>query len=149
MTFEFDELRVQPFLGLQYMYLDQRGYSESGAGILDQTTGHQIVSSVRNGFGARVYHETTWRNVLVIPTASARYQHEWGNGTPVITSSLAGAPLTPFAIKGNHTGRDFGLLSAGATAYLTEQFSVYSMLDAQFASSYFAVIGSAGFQYSW
>jgi len=148
-TFSFDELRLQPFLGLQYMYLDQRGYSESGAGSLDMTTGHQIVNSVRNSLGARLLYETTWGNTLVVPSLSARYQHEWGNGTQLISSSFSGAPTAQFATSGNHTGRDFGLFTLGATAYVTERFSIYGNVDTQVAASFFALIGSGGIQYSW
>ena len=148
-TFEFDELRIQPFLGLQYMYLDQGGYSESGAGSLDLSTSSQTVNSLRNAIGARVYHEAMWGNVLVIPSLSARYQHEWGNGTQLISSSFSGAPTAQFVTSGNHTGRDFGLVTLSATAYVTDRFSVYAMVDTQFASSLFALIGSGGIQYSW
>ena len=148
-TFEFDEIRVQPFLGLQYMYLDQGGYTESGAGSLDMTTSHQIVNSVRNSVGARMYSEAMWGNVLVIPSISARYQHEWGNGTSLVSSSLSKRMTAQFTTSGNHTGRDFGLLTLSGTAYLTDHFSIYTMVDTQFASNFFALIGSGGIQYSW
>ena len=149
MNFDFDELRLQPFLGLQYMYLDQRGYNESGAGSLDLITSGQIINSVRSNFGARLYHETTWRGILVVPSLAARYQHEWGNGTQLVTSSFSGAPTVQFVTAGNHTGRDFGLFTLGANAYITNAFSLYGTVDTQVASGYSALIGSGGLQYQW
>ena len=149
LTYEIDEFRVQPFLGVQYMYLNQQGYHESGAGSLDLTTGSQIINSVRNSFGARVYHETMWGQTLVVPSLSARYQHEWGNGTQLISSSFSGAPTLQFATSGNHTGRDFGLFTVGATAYLTPRFSLFGSVDTQVALNYTALIGAGGLQYSW
>jgi outer membrane autotransporter protein len=149
LTYEIDEFRVQPFLGFQYMYLNQQGYTESGAGSLDLTTGSQIINSVRNSIGARVYHETMWGQTLVIPSLSARYQHEWGNGTQLISSSFSGAPTLQFTTAGNHTGRDFGLFTLGATAYLTPRFNLYGSVDTQVALNYSAIIGSGGIQYSW
>ena len=149
MNFDFDELRLQPFAGLQYLYLDQQGYNESGAGSLDLTTSTQIINSVRTGFGGRLYHETTWGGILVVPSLAARYLHEWGNGTNLVTSSFSGAPTVQFVTSGNHTGRDFGLFTLGATAYVTNSFSLYGTVDTQVATGYSAVIGSGGLQYTW
>ena len=131
------------------MYLDQQGATESGAGSFNLTTGHQIVNSVRTSFGGRVYHETTIGRVLVVPSLSARYQHEWGNGTQLISSSFSGAPTLQFVTSGSQIGRDFGLFTLGATAYMTTNFSVYGSVDAQVATNYAAVIGAGGLQYSW
>ena len=149
MNFDLDELRLQPFAGVQYMYLDQRGYNESGAGGLDLMTSSQIINSVRSSFGGRLYHETTWGGILVVPSLAARYQHEWGNGTQLITSSFSGAPTAQFVVSGNHTGRDFGLFTLGATAYVTDRFSLYGTIDTQVASGYTALIGAGGLQYQW
>ncbi len=41
---------LQPFAGLQYIYLAQGGYSETGAGSLDLSTSNQYVNSVRGNF---------------------------------------------------------------------------------------------------
>jgi autotransporter-associated beta strand protein len=149
LTMEVDEFRFQPFIGVQYMYLDQAGFTESGAGSLDMTTSQQIINSVRNSFGGRVYCETTWGNVVVIPALSARYQHEWGNGTQLVSSAFSGAPTSQFVISGNHTGRDFGLFTLSTMAYLTPRLNLFGAIDTQVATGYSAVIGSGGLQYSW
>ena len=149
LTYEIDEFRLQPFLGVQYMYLNQQGLTESGAGSLDLTTGQQIINSVRNSVGARIYHEAMWGRTLVIPALSARYQHEWGNGTQLVSSSFSGAPTLQFMSAGNRTGRDFGLFTLSATAFLTPHFNLFGALDTQVATNYTAVIGSGGIQYSW
>ena len=148
-TFDLDDVRFQPFIGFQYMYLDQQGFNENGAGSFNLSTEGQTINSVRNSFGARLSRETVIRNVLVVPTLAARYQHEWGNGTQLISSSFSGVPTAQFATSGTQTGRNFGLITLGATAYLTDQFSVYGLVDTQFASRYTAVMGSGGIQYSW
>lgn len=146
---ELDEFRFQPFLGVQYMYLAQNGYSESGAGSLDLTTNQQIINSLRGSVGARIYHETTWNDVRVIPMLAARYQHEFGDGTQLVSSSFAGAPTSQFVVAGNSTGRDFGLITLSTTAYLTPRLSIFGSVDTQFASRYSAVIGAGGLQYTW
>lgn len=148
-TYDFDDVRLQPFIGFQYMYLNQQGFNENGGGTFDLSTDGQSINSIRNTFGARLSRETVIRNVLVVPTLAARYQHEWGNGTQLISSSFSGVPTVQFATSGTQTGRNFGLITLGATAYLTERFSVYGLVDTQFASKYSAVMGSGGIQYSW
>jgi|GEM_PF-1732526 autotransporter-associated beta strand protein len=147
--FDIDDLKLQPFLGVQYMYLNQQGYTESGAGSLDLTTSHQIVNSVRNVFGVRLAGETMLGRFLVTPMVAARYLREWGDGTQLISSSVAGAPTVQFATAGNKTGRDFGVFTLGANAFLSDHFSLYGTVDTQVASSFYAIIGSGGFQYSW
>jgi len=148
-TFNFDELQLQPFAGVQYIYLNQKGFTESGAGTLDMTTSDQTINSVRSSFGARVNAQSVVGDTLIVPTIAARYQHEWGNGTNLITSSFSGAPTAAFSTNGNRTGRDFGLFTLGATAFLNEQVSIFGSVDAQVASGFFGVIGSGGIQYLW
>ncbi len=140
---------LQPFTGLQYIYLDQRGTIETGANSLDLTTGNQYINSVRGSVGARLYRETTLFGIPFIPSASARYQHEWGNGTQIISSSLAGAPTVSFNTAGNYLGRDFGLFTLGGSALLSERSSLYGAVDNQISHNYAAVMGSGGFQYRW
>ena len=148
-TLELDDLRLQPFVGVQYMYLDQGGYTETGAGSLNLTTGHQIVNSIRNSLGARFFQEVMWGRIALTPSLSARYLREWGDGTQMISSSLAGAPTIQFMTNGNHTGRDFGLLSFSTNALVSDQFSLFGSVDTQVAANFYSVIGSGGFQYSW
>jgi outer membrane autotransporter protein len=140
---------LQPFTGVQYIYLGQRGFGETGAGSVDLTTGNQNVNSVRSNFGARIYQEVTWFGVRFVPTASARYQREWADGTQLLSSSFAGAPTTSFATGGTSLGRNFGLFTLGATTLLTDNASLYGAIDTQIAAHYNAVIGSGGFQYQW
>lgn len=142
-------MMLQPFTGLQYIYLDQRGASETGAGSLDLTTGNQTINSVRGSAGARLYRQTTLFGIPFIPSASGRYQHEWGDGTQVISSSFAGAPTVSFNTAGNNLGRDFGLFTLGGSAILSEHCSLYGAVDNQVSRNYAAVIGSGGFQYRW
>lgn len=145
----FDDLKLQPFVGLQYLYLDQPGVNESGANSLDLTTQSEALRSFRGSLGARVAQEMMWGNTLVVPSLAARYQHEFGNGSQIFTSSFAGAPTVQFATSGNRTGRNFGLVTLAATAYLTDNFSLYGMVDTQFSTNFFGLVGSGGLQYSW
>jgi outer membrane lipase/esterase len=141
--------RFQPFTGLQYIYLHQQGYNESGAGSVNLAVGNQNVNSVRGSVGCRVYQEYSWKTVRLIPVAQARYQHEWADGTQLITSSFSGAPTASFVTAGNTLGRNFGLFGLGSNAVLSPRASLYAGYDLQVASGYLAHMGSANFQYRW
>ena len=111
--------RFQPFSGLQYIYLNQQGYNETGAGSVNLAVGNQNVNSVRGSVGCRIYQEYGWKTVQLIPVAQARYQREWADGTQLITSSFAGAPTASFVTAGNTLGRNFGLFGLGSNAVLS------------------------------
>jgi outer membrane autotransporter protein len=141
--------RFQPFSGLQYIYLNQRGYNETGAGSMNLAVANQNVNSVRGSVGCRIYQEYSWKTVQLIPVAQARYQREWADGTQLITSSFSGAPTASFVTAGNTLGRNFGLFGLGSNAVFSPRASFYGGYDLQVASGYLAHMGSASFQYRW
>jgi hypothetical protein len=58
-------------------------------------------------------------------------------------------PTSTFSVSGTRTGRDFGLFSFGATAFVNDRFNVFGSVDAQVAAGYYAVVGTGGFRFSW
>ncbi len=146
---QFGRTRVMPLMAVQYIYLDQQAFSETGAGVFNLSVGHQTTNSIRPMLGGRVYQEHIWRGLRWIPTAQARWQRECGDGTHLVTSSFAGAPTVAFNTAGNTLGRDFGLFSLGTNVILNSHTSLYGGYDLQVASRYTANMGSAGFQFRW
>ena len=142
-------MRMQPFVGLQYIYLDQGGFTESGAGNLNMTTNSQIVNSTRGNLGLHLSQDVCVGGIRVVPMVGARYQREWGDGTQLLSSSFQGAPTLIYSTTGGKTGRDFGLFTIGGTAFLTNHCSLYGSVDTQVASYYTAIMGSGGFQLAW
>jgi uncharacterized protein with beta-barrel porin domain len=140
---------LQPFVGIQYIYLDQRAFTETGAGAANLNVSSQYTNSVRGSVGSRVFCTRRYGSVLVMPVASARYQREWGDGTRLITSSFAGAPTVAFNTAGNDLGRDFGLFGLGTNIILNPRTSLYAGYDLQVAQRYTANMGSGGLQYRW
>jgi outer membrane autotransporter protein len=141
--------RLQPFVGLQYLYLNQHGFTESGAPPTNLTSGNQVTNSLRGSLGTRVSQDYFWNGVTLTPSASARYQHEMGDGQPTMTQAFTSAPGVPFSTPGNFLGRDFGLFTIGGNAKLSPNLSLFCTLGAQIASYYSAITGSGGFQVQW
>lgn len=141
--------QVQPFAGLQLITLNQRPFTEGGAGPADLTVYGQFTNSVRSALGARVSTERRWGNTIFVPTATARYLYEFASGTSLITSSFVGAPTVAFTTSGNSLGRNLGWFSLGLTLLIGERTSVYAGYDLQVADRYVAHMGSGTFQYRW
>ena len=112
-------------------------------------TNYETVNSIRSSLGVRYTTELSQGSVRYVPQAAARYQHEFGNGTQLLTSSFQGAPAIAYATAAANTGNDFGLFTLGGTAILSDRHTLYANVDAQIAANYRAIIGSAGFQFSW
>ncbi len=148
-TFTGASVRLQPFGGIQYIYLDQNAFGETGVTPANLNVSQQITNSVRGSAGARLSWLGSIGNVRVIPVVHGRYQREWGDGTRLVTSSFTGAPTVAFNTTGNTLGRDFGLFGLGLTAMITPRTSLYGGYDLQVASRYAANMGSAGFQFRW
>jgi outer membrane autotransporter protein len=140
---------VQPFAGLQYIHLNQRPFTEGGAGPLDLTVYGQFTNSVRSNLGARLYTERRWGSMTLVPTATARYLHEFASATNLITSSFVGGPTAVFTTPGNSLGRNFGWFSLGSTLLVSEHTSLYAGYDFQIADRYVAHMGSGTLQYRW
>jgi uncharacterized protein with beta-barrel porin domain len=147
--YQIGRTRVMPLMAVQYIYLDQSGFSETGAGVFNLSVGHQTTNSIRPMLGGRVFQEYYWHGLRWIPTAQGRWQRECGDGTHLVTSSFAGAPTVAFNTAGNTLGRDFGLFSLGTNVILNSRTSLYGGYDLQVASRYAANMGTAGFQYRW
>jgi outer membrane autotransporter protein len=141
--------QVQPFVGVQYIQLNQRPFTEGGAGPLDLAVYGQFPNSLRSSVGARLATQRQWGNTILIPSATARYLHEFQGATNFITSSFVGAPNVVFATQGNSPGTNLGWFSLGATILLGERTSLYGGYDLQVAERYIAHMGSGTLQYRW
>jgi uncharacterized protein with beta-barrel porin domain len=108
-----------------------------------------VTDSVRGMLGARLFNEYHWGRRRWVPMIQGRWQHEWADGTRLITSSFAGTPNVAFNVTGNTLGRDFGLFTVGTNLITSPRTSFWTAYDLQVASRYAANMGSAGMQYRW
>ncbi len=103
---------IQPFVALQYIYLRQNGFVESGANSIDLLTGGLDTRSFRSLLGARLQYALYARNgKRFLPEVHALWMHEYLNSDTVVTASFAGA-TTPgaFAVNGLDLGRDWAMV---------------------------------------
>jgi outer membrane autotransporter protein len=111
--FAFGKLAVEPFAGASWVRLDTDRFSEKG--------GAAALNVAANSFevgystlGARAASLVPLDNgMVVVPRASAAWQHAFNSVTPDAVLAFAAAPANTFTIAGVPIARDALLAEAG------------------------------------
>jgi uncharacterized protein with beta-barrel porin domain len=123
-SLRFDDFVLEPFAAAQYVHLNEKGYTESGAGGLglkvDGTTTRSLVSEV----GARVTRVLSFENGKIIPEVSAAWLHDFDIADQTLSSSFTGAPGSSFTVAGPKTAKNGATAGAGITFMHGEAFSM-------------------------
>lgn len=140
---------LQPLVNLQYIALQQNGFTETGAGAAGLTVRSSVNDSLRPGVGLRVARPTIVGGVIVVPDLHARYAYELLDPDRLVTANLGGVVGGGFTTAGNQLGRNFGLLGLGLNAAFTPNFGGYLGYDATTADRSVSHAGSGGLQFAW
>jgi autotransporter-associated beta strand protein len=129
-------LSIGPTATFQYTYLGIRDFSESGSlAPLSFPSQHQ--DSLRTAFGMKASYDWKIGGVIVKPELRAAWQHEYGDASYALESSLEGAGGPLFTVNGPKIGRDSLLLGAGFAVMLNERTSTYVYYDGELARTRF------------
>jgi len=139
-----------PIGGLQYTYLEQDGYTETGAGALNLNVGSQDADSLRTALGAQI--QGRWQlgtDVALVPTVRAEWLHEFLDDSRGINASFNNAAPGSFLVNTSDPDRDFGLIGLNLDFLIGEQWSAFVGYDAQFSGDYFgnSVTGGARYEF--
>lgn len=138
---------IQPYLGLQYVYLQQNEHNELGP--LALHVEKLSIDSLRTVVGGRTaFASFTPNNWLVRPTFNVAWLHELLDTNGVVRSSFS-AGGAAFDINGADTGRDWALLGPGLIIQPTANLSLLANYDIQMNSHQVFHVGTGGLQYSW
>ena len=141
---------VQPLVGLQYIYFNQSGFTETGAGALNLMVNSSSTNSLRSAVGARIaLPYCNRRSTLIIPELRAQWMHEMIDEGNVVQSSFTSAPGSIFSARGVKLGRDFGLFGAGLTIQLQKGISILANYDLQASDKFVSHTGSGGVEFVW
>ncbi len=147
---QFGRTIVQPYAALQYIYLRQNSFTESGAGVLDLSVAGVDTNALRGLLGTRVAQVfcTSWGHAFV-PEVRALWMHEFLQPTSVVNAVFAPIGGGSFATSGLNFGRDWAVLGAGTQYAIDDQLSLFANYDLQFNSQQSWNAGSAGVQFIW
>ena len=143
-------ITVQPLAAVQYIHVDQNGFTEEGAGALNLTVDSMEMDSLRGLLGGRVFWDRRTRHDwLVRPRLQANWMHEFGDVAGAFAARFNAVGAPSFAPRGLNQGRDWALLGAGLEIAPREYFSLYANYDVQFNTRQSFHSGSGGVQIRW
>jgi outer membrane autotransporter protein len=115
--------RFGPTAALQYDSIGINGFQETGADALDLRVHDQNASSLQSLVGARASY--VWQinsQQSLVPYISAKWEHEYENGTRGINADLEGQN---FSVTTGSLGNDGILVDAGLTMNWNSRVSTY------------------------
>lgn len=151
LKFDTGLLHFQPLVGLQYLYLSQQGFDESGGSGAMSVSASQA-SSLRTNIGGRIVVDqfkgprgSTWT-----PYWHGRWVSELLDNDRTVNASFIGAPIGgAFTTHGNRLGTNYGILGKGFQIQWNDQWSVFGNYDTMFGGRIETFAGSAGIVYVW
>ncbi len=135
---------------LQYIYVRQNSFTESGAGTLDQSVAGVDTNALRGILGARLSTtRKTGSGRVFVPELRAAWLHEFLQPTSTLNAVFAPVGGASFATSGLNFGRDWALLGLGTQYVCTQNFSLFANYDVQVNAVQTWHAGSGGAQFSW
>jgi len=148
-TYALNSWNVQPLMNLQYIALQQNGFTETGAGAAGLKVRSSVNDSLRPGVGLRVARPTVAGGMIVVPDVHARYAYELLDPDRLVTANLGGVVGNGFVTAGNQLGRNFGLYGLGLNTAFTSSVGGYLGYDAITSDRSISHAGSGGLQVAW
>ncbi len=109
-----------PSAGLTYVNLGINSYSETGAAAANLDINNQSTESLRSRVGGAVRYQGRIGSWAVAPHLSAYWQHEFLDGTTILTSEFQGLPAGTFSVVTTGSDADTALLDFGIDAQVNE-----------------------------
>ncbi|MDR3403472.1 MAG: autotransporter domain-containing protein [Chthoniobacter sp.] len=123
-----DALTIGPSASFQYTYVGIDGFTEHGSLTPLRYVG-QHQSSIRSTFGLRMAYDWKVGNVIVRPEGQLAWQHEFGDRSYSIDSTLASGAGDMFSVSDSEIGRDSLLFGAGVAVLWNTRTSTYLYYD--------------------
>jgi fibronectin-binding autotransporter adhesin len=149
--FQFDQWRLEPFVGAYYTRVSYDGFSEQGAGDADLDVGSSHARNFQYGPGARFIGDfgknpngTQFHPVLVV-----RYLHGSNDQFTTLNAAFDGAPDVGFTVGGVQPARNHWQGALGASFDLTSQASLYAYYSVDTATRTSSNAINAGFRWSF
>ena len=141
---------IQPYAGLQYVYIEQDGFTEDGGALalqVDESDSHSLRGSL--GLRVRSVLDTSgWRR-FVTPETRIGWLHEFLDTSTLVNSQFAGIGGTGFTSQGLDLGRDWVTAGAGLSVQLNQFTDVQFDYNTQINEHQDLHIGSMQVNYRW
>ena len=143
------QVTATPFAGLALGSVDQDGFTETGAGVLDLHVAKQSQSSVKSSLGARVTSDLALGSSLVTTDFSVAWAHEFAPTGRGVNAAFVGAPTAGFQVAGAKVPGDSALIGFGLATALFANTSLYAHYDGDLAKGADSNAVTVGFRLTW
>ncbi len=148
---ELGIFRIQPLVGLQYLYLCQQGFRESG-GAAGLDVARSRANSLRASVGARVLIDQ-WdgpNGTIWTPFSHARFVSDLLDNDRTINASFNGSPVGgAFTTQGTRIGQNYGVFGEGLEIRVNESWSLFGGADVMVGDRITIVTGSLAAMCYW
>lgn len=136
-----DKWTVTPTAGLEYTYLSQDAYQETGAGPLSLSINGQSANRVRSVIGSKLATQMeTADGMTITPSANIGWRHEFNNSGMDSTATFTGGGAA-FKTPGQSLTRDSMNLGAAVSFQKSKNFVLSLQLDGEKSAGYYSVAG--------
>ncbi len=144
-------MTLQPFGGLQYVYVRQNGFTETGAGAANLNVAGIDTNSLRSLLGSRLQFQSrsAGNGWLVAPDVHGIWMHEYLDTTSIVNAQFAGLGGAGFTANGLNLGRDWAIVGAGLSARPSNRWELRADYNTQFNDRQVFHIGSGTVSYFW
>jgi uncharacterized protein with beta-barrel porin domain len=150
-NYDLTSIRIQPFLGLQYVAISNGSASEGGGGGGALSVSASNLKTLQAHLGARVIAhrliDSSGRRWT--PYFNARWVSDLLGQQATSFASLSGAPGAAWAVTGNQSGRNLGMLGPGLSVEITQGISVFANYEFQWGTDFRANTGSGGVLFAY
>jgi autotransporter-associated beta strand protein len=133
-----DLATFSPFVGAGYDRVLIDGFTENGAGSMDETIGSQTQDSLRSRVGIKISRKIDSGDRFFVPFLSAAWEHEYMSQSEALSAQFAGTPLSPFTTNTADPSRDGALVGAGLDAEWGKTISTRLAYSGDFRSDFYA-----------
>ena len=147
--FNLDNLKIEPFVSMQYSRLSIAGFRESGAGDLGLIVNQRSVDALASQVGLRLAHPLSFGVGLLIPELTAAWQHDFRVGDSSISASFRGASHERFRIAAPDDSGSALKLGGALTFIGNNNFSAAAGVNAALGKNKPEASGLLQLQFRW
>ena len=148
---ELGIFRIQPLVGLQYLYLCQQGFRESG-GAAGLDVARSRANSLRASAGVRVLTDQ-WdgpNGSIWTPFSHARFVSDLLDNDRTINATFNGSPVGgAFTTQGTRIGQNYGVFGEGLEIRVNQSWSLFGGADVMLGDRITIVTGSLAAMCYW
>ncbi len=130
--YHIGEYTLSPLVSMQYIYLRQNSFTETGDAETTLAVDARDANSLRSRVGSVLRREYQWGSTKIIPEIVGGWAHEYLADDPLEAQFVGG--VSPFSIDRGGVFRDAGFFSVNLTVQRRERASVFARYNGEYSS---------------